>query len=73
MKIKKWKEKNWDMWTFDEKVRHVLIVITSIIVVIFFIVIIGCTILLLLGIHGFLLQIRDYCILGFMNYLWGGG
>jgi len=64
MKIKKsWKETNWDMWTFGKKVRHVLVVITSIItsivVAIFFVIIFGHILLLLLGMHDIILEIRD--------------
>jgi len=77
MKTKKsWKEKNWDMWTFGKKVRHVLAVITSIITsIITAIFIIGITayvLLILLGMHGILLYIRDEFIFGMMRYLLGG-
>jgi len=77
MKTKKsWKEKNWDMWTFGKKVRHVLAVITSALTVtisfIFLVGITGYVFLILLGMNGVLLYIRDEFLLGMMRYLLGG-
>jgi len=77
MKTKQtWKEKNWDKWTFWKKVRHVLAVISSMISVLlmalFFIFITGYVLLILLGMHGFLLHIRDEFLLGMMRWIFGG-
>ena len=67
----KWKENNWDKWTFWRKVLHVIAVTASLLIVIS--VLLGSAYVLLIGfgIYGFLLHIRDAILLGIGHLIFG--
>ena len=70
-KKKSWKKNNWDKWTFWKKVRHVLAVIGSVAVVITMWLVAAYVILIVMGVYGFLLKLRDKFLLNIMHDIFG--
>ena len=66
-----WKKDNWDTWTFWKKVRHVLAVIVSIIVVIGMWLVGAYVVLVMFGVYGFILKVRDTILLDIMHSIFG--
>ena len=67
--MSKWKQANWDKWTFGKKVRHVIAVALSLITSLAMLVIFLWLVLFLFGVQGFLLKLRDAILLDFMHWL----
>jgi len=66
-----WKETHWDRWSFSRKVLHVLAVIASVIISIAMILGTIYIVLVMFGIHGFILHIRDKILLDIMHMIFG--
>ena len=66
-----WKKDNWDTWTFWKKVRHSLAVVVSIIVVIGMWLVGAYVVLVMFGVYGFILKVRDAILLGIMHSIFG--
>jgi len=64
-----WKRTHWDKWTFGRKVLHILAVIGSLITIAVMWIGMAYVVLIVFGIYGFLIQIRDTILLGFAKWL----
>lgn len=66
-----WKKYHWDKWTFWKKVRHILAIISSIVAVIVMWGIVAYVVLIIFGIWGFILKVRDTILLEIMHSIFG--
>jgi len=64
-----WKRTDWDRWTLGRKVMHVIAVITSLITCAAMFVGTAYVVLIVFGVYGYLLHIRDTVLLGFAHWL----
>ena len=71
MKRDIWKETHWDTWTLAHKVRHVIAVILSLLTVLAMILTTAYMVLVMFGLHGFILHIRDTILLDIMHSIFG--
>ena len=70
-KEKPWKKYNWDTWTFWKKVRHVFAVIGSLIAVLIMWAVAAYVVLIIFGVYGYLLKVRDFILLDIMHSIFG--
>ena len=66
-----WKRKYWNKWSFGRKVLHVLAVIGSLLTVATMFLLTAYVVLVVFGLYGFLLHIRDTILLEFAHWLFG--
>lgn len=66
-----WKETHWDKWTLSRKVLHVLAVIGALAISICMWLAAVYIVLVVFGIQGFLLKLRDTVLLEIMHYIFG--
>lgn len=66
-----WRKTHWGKWTFWRKVRHVLAVIGSLLSVAVMFLFAVYSILMMFGLWGFILHVRDAILLGIMHGLFG--
>lgn len=66
-----WKKNNWDKWTFWKKVRHSLAVVSSLIIVIGMWLVGAYVVLIMFGLYGFILKVRDTILLDIMHSIFG--
>jgi len=66
-----WKKNNWDKWTFWKKVRHVIAVIFSLLTVIVMFLGTAYVLLVVFGIYGFFMKIRDTILLEIGRAIFG--
>lgn len=71
MKKSAWRKRNWDQWTFWKKVRHILAVIGSLLTVIAMFLVTAYIVLVIFGLAGFLMKIRDFFLLELMHTIFG--
>lgn len=74
MKYKKgsaWKRANWDRWTLGRKILHVIAVILSLLTVAAMLIGTAYVVLVVFGVYGFLLKLRDTILLEFAHWLFG--
>ena len=66
-----WKETHWDKWSVGRKALHVLAVIASLSTVCVMFLVVAYMILVMFGLHGFLLHVRDTILLDIMHSIFG--
>jgi len=66
-----WIKNNWDKWTFWKKVRHVIAVIASLITVIVMFLGTAYVVLIIFGLYGFIMKIRDIILLEIGRMIFG--
>ncbi len=66
-----WKETNWDTWSISRKFLHVIAVIASLLTCLSMFAVSVYVVLVVFGIEGFLLKLRDSILLDIMHYLFG--
>jgi len=71
MKKSAWRKRNWDRWTFWKKVRHVLAVIGSLLSVIAMFLVTAYIVLVIFGLAGFIMKVRDFLLLELMHTIFG--
>ena len=71
MKKSAWRKRNWDQWTFWKKVRHVLAVIGSLLTVIVMFLMTAYIVLVIFGLAGFIMKVRDFLLLELMHTIFG--
>jgi len=71
MKRDIWKETHWDTWSFGRKVLHIVSVILSLLTILIMIAVTAYVVLIIFGLHGFLLHVRDTILLDIMHTIFG--
>jgi len=71
MKKSAWRKRNWDQWTFWKKVRHVFAVIGSLGLVIVMFLVTAYIVLVIFGLAGFIMKMRDFLLLDLMHTIFG--
>ena len=66
-----WKRGHWDKWGFWRKVWHCISVFLSFVVSIVFLFIFTYGVLLVFGLQGFILKLRDTFLLEIMHSIFG--
>ena len=66
-----WKKDNWDKWAFWKKVRQSLTVVSSMIIVIGMWLVAAYVVLIMFGLYGFILKVRDTILLDIMHSIFG--
>lgn len=66
-----WKRGHWDKWGFWRKVLHIIQVIIGVIMIITMFLATAYIVLVIFGLYGFLLYIRDTILLGLMHLIFG--
>jgi len=69
--MSRWKQANWDKWTFWKKVRHVLAVIASLISVVIMFLVTCWVVLIIFGVQGFIMKFKETLIMEIVNLLKG--
>ena len=64
-----WKRVYWDKWSFGRKVLHVLAVIGSLITCVAMFLGTAYVVLIVFGVYGFLLKLRDSVLLAFAHWI----
>lgn len=64
-----WKRTHWDRWSFGRRVLHVLAVIASLFTVSTMTLAFAYVVLIVFGVYGFFLKVRDTILLGFAHWL----
>jgi hypothetical protein len=64
-----WKRTHWDRWTIGRKIRHVIAVILSLITCAAMTLGTAYVVLIVFGVYGFFLKLRDTVLLGFAHWV----
>jgi hypothetical protein len=66
-----WKRSNWDKWTIPRKLLHIVQVFLGLITIIAIFLTTTYIVLMVFGVYGFLIHIRDTILLGIMHSIFG--
>lgn len=66
-----WKRTHWDRWTLGRKIWHVIAVILSLITCAAMTLGTAYVVLVIFGVYGFLLKVRDDILLEFAHWIFG--
>ena len=67
--MSRWKKANWDKWTLGKKIRHVIAVIASLISILIMFFAVAYIILIIFGIQGFIMHIKDMIVKILVNLI----
>ncbi|MHA1800570.1 MAG: hypothetical protein ACTSWJ_02390 [Candidatus Heimdallarchaeaceae archaeon] len=66
-----WRRGHWDKWGFWRKTLHVLSVVLGLIIIVAMFLIAAYVVLIVFGVYGFILHVRDTILLGIMHSIFG--